>query len=78
MLLIAPDRAPKSSSSSREETGQPQTPERAKSSSVSSPVDENDPGGGTDIPEESDTDIGSDEEEPEALDDAEVRWRWRC
>ncbi|XP_035216408.1 1-phosphatidylinositol 4,5-bisphosphate phosphodiesterase classes I and II-like [Stegodyphus dumicola] len=72
----APDRAQKSSS--RDDSGQPMTPERTKSSSVSSPIsgDENDPGGGTDDKiegaEESDTDIGSDEEEPEVEDTEET------
>ncbi|GFS91460.1 1-phosphatidylinositol 4,5-bisphosphate phosphodiesterase classes I and II [Trichonephila clavipes] len=67
----AQNRVPKSSVG-REE---PLTPERTKSSSVSSPGDENDPGGGTEDKiegaEESDTDIGSDEDEPEAIDGAE-------
>ncbi|KFM77275.1 1-phosphatidylinositol-4,5-bisphosphate phosphodiesterase classes I and II, partial [Stegodyphus mimosarum] len=72
----APDRAQKSSS--RDDSGQPMTPERTKSSSVSSPIsgDENDPGGGTEDKieggEESDTDIGSDEEEPEVEDTEET------
>ncbi|XP_055938969.1 1-phosphatidylinositol 4,5-bisphosphate phosphodiesterase classes I and II-like isoform X2 [Argiope bruennichi] len=52
------------------EKDNPQTPERTKSSSVSSPGDENDPGGGEGA-EESDTDIGSDDEEPEGVDEAE-------
>ncbi|XP_015930069.1 1-phosphatidylinositol 4,5-bisphosphate phosphodiesterase classes I and II isoform X2 [Parasteatoda tepidariorum] len=70
----APDRTPKSSVGRDD---QPLTPERVKSSSVSSPIsgDENDPGGGTedkiDGAEESDTDIGSDEEEPEVIEGAE-------
>ncbi|GFT85488.1 1-phosphatidylinositol 4,5-bisphosphate phosphodiesterase classes I and II [Nephila pilipes] len=68
---VAQNRVPKSSVG-REE---PLTPERTKSSSVSSPGDENDPGGGTEDKiegaEESDTDIGSDEDEPEAIDGAE-------
>lgn len=57
----------------RDDSGQPQTPEKSKSSSVSSPGDENDPGGGADDKldgEESDTDIGSDIEDVE--DDTEV------
>lgn len=60
------DRMPKSSASG-DDSGQPFTPERVKSASVSSPVDENDPGGGTcdkDDGDDSDSDIPTDEEEP--------------
>ncbi|XP_054718756.1 LOW QUALITY PROTEIN: 1-phosphatidylinositol 4,5-bisphosphate phosphodiesterase classes I and II-like [Uloborus diversus] len=72
----APDRASKGSTS-RDDSSQPMTPERTKTSSVSSPLsgDENDPGGGADdkidAVDESDTDLGSDEEEPEPLEDTE-------
>ncbi|GIY67231.1 1-phosphatidylinositol 4,5-bisphosphate phosphodiesterase classes I and II [Caerostris darwini] len=69
--LAAQNRVPKSSVG-REE---PLTPERIKSSSVSSPGDENEPSGASEDKiegaEESDTDIGSDEDEPEVLEGAE-------
>lgn len=72
IFISAPNRAAKTAVP-RDDSGQPQTPEKSKSSSVSSPGDENDPGGGADDKldgEESDTDIGSDIEDVE--DDTEV------
>ncbi|KAG8201638.1 hypothetical protein JTE90_012706 [Oedothorax gibbosus] len=65
----APDRVPRPVGGSVDSSGGG-TPERVKTSSVSSPMsgDETDPGGGL---EESDTDIGSDDDEPEVLEGVE-------
>lgn len=69
------DRIPRSVGGSVDSSGG--TPERVKTSSVSSPLsgDETDPGGGIDGVEESDTDIGSDDEEPEVLEGVEEEVR---